>query len=163
VDGTDGFAFAPELPVNAGALIIDKGTRVDRDAYSGFDGTALAHELRIRRIRRCVVAGLATDYCVKATVLDALREGFETWLLTDAIAAVNVHPGDEARAVLEMRSAGAMLSDSGQIVNILRSHPEPTAFIVVDVQKDFCTGSLAVPNASRIFGPIRELLERGAP
>lgn len=142
--------------------MIDKGTHAERDAYSGFDGTDMLDRLRSRRVRRCVATGLATDYCVKATVLDALKAGFDTWLLTDAIAGVNVAAGDEERAILEMRAAGAHLSDSGQIISILRAHQVRTALLVVDVQNDFCTGTLAVPNARRIFGPIGRLLEHAA-
>ncbi len=163
VDGTRGFQFHPELPLATAPLVVDKATSPGRDAYSGFDGTELADELRRRKIRRLLVGGLATDYCVKATVLDAIVQGFETWLLTDAIAAVNRKPGDGQRAILDMRAAGAHLTDTGQIVAILRTHPTPTALVIVDVQNDFCTGgSLAVPDAEQVLAPLRELLRNCA-
>jgi nicotinate phosphoribosyltransferase len=94
-------------------ILISKGMDRERDAYSAFEGInlgtgkAMADELRERGVTRLLVGGLATDYCVKATVLDALREGFEVVLLTDAMRAVNVDPGDEAAAIAEMLAAGA--------------------------------------------------------
>lgn len=159
VAGTHGFEFHPRLPVLEGSLIVDKGTAADQEAYSGFEGTNLADELQRRDIERCAVAGLATDYCVRQTVLDALHNGFETWLLTDAIAGVNVTAGDETRAVLEMRDAGAQLSDSGRMLTVFQHHPRPSALIIVDVQNDFCPGgALAVPGSDRIFGTLEKLL-----
>jgi NAD+ synthetase len=87
----------------------DKGTDPEREAYSGFDGTDLAEYLRGRGVQRVLVAGLATDYCVRATALDAIQEGFATTVLTDAVAAVDVEPGDGARALAEVQAAGARL------------------------------------------------------
>lgn len=159
IDGTPGFEFAADLPVVANPLIVDKGVLVDRDAYSGFDGTDLAELLRQAGIQRLAVAGLATDYCVKATVLDARGAGFETWALTDAIAAVDVSPGDGEKALLAMREVGAQLTDSGQFGTIHEHHPQPTALILVDVQNDFLPGgALGVAEAPRIFGPLHNLL-----
>lgn len=105
---TPGAAFAPDLELPADAVVIDKATRADADAYSAFSGTALAGSLRGRGVTRLLVGGLATDYCVLNTVRDALKEGFEVLLLEDAIRAVNVNPGDGERAEGEMRRAGAI-------------------------------------------------------
>jgi nicotinamidase/pyrazinamidase len=77
------------------------------DAYSDFEGTPLADWLHKLGIRRLLIGGIATDYCVKASVLDALREGFEVLLLVDAIRPVDVQPGDGARAEQAMVQAGA--------------------------------------------------------
>lgn len=107
VAGSDGAAFAPGLNVPALAQQVSKATEADRDAYSGFQGTALADWLDGQDVRRLFVGGLATDYCVKATVLDAIRAGFEVWLLADAVRAVDVEPGDGAQAEQAMRAAGA--------------------------------------------------------
>ncbi len=85
---------------------VSKATARDQEAYSGFQGTDLAAYLRKHGIRRLFIGGLATDYCVKATALDARQEGFEVFLLTDAIRAVNVRPGDGDRAIAEMQAAG---------------------------------------------------------
>ena len=87
----------------------DKGRDRDREQYSDFDGSDLAEQLRARGVRRVVVAGLATDYCVRATALDAIAEGFDTTVLTDAVAAVDVREGDGERALAEIRAAGGRL------------------------------------------------------
>jgi nicotinamidase/pyrazinamidase len=104
---TDGAQFAPGLELPADAHIISKATVPFPDSYSGFGGTTLSADLRERRVKRLLVGGLATDYCVLNTVLDAIREGFEVVLLTDAIRAVNVQAEDGERAESRMRSAGA--------------------------------------------------------
>lgn len=108
VAGTPGASLAPQIDAVAHA-VVSKGTRADADAYSGFDGTRLAELLRAHGVDRVVVGGLATDYCVRATVLDALRAGFDVDVLESAVAAVDVEPGDGARALEEMRAAGARL------------------------------------------------------
>ena len=109
VAGTDGASFAPALRLPEGCAIVSKATRVDRDAYSGFEGTDLADRLRACGVRRVWIGGLATDYCVRATTLDAIREGFEAHLLVPASRAVGVKAGDGRRALDEMRAAGAIL------------------------------------------------------
>ena len=118
VGDTWGAELHPGVTVPEGALRVRKGTNGE-DGYSGFTmrdptggesiPTELEGLLRERDIRRVVVVGLATDYCVKATALDARRLGFDTFLLTDAIAAVDLSPGDGARAIDEMREAGVGL------------------------------------------------------
>jgi nicotinamidase/pyrazinamidase len=120
VQGTWGAALHPALTV-AGP-VVRKGTNGE-DGYSGFTmrdpitgatvPTELEAILRGRAVGHVVVAGLATDYCVRATALDAIRLGFETTLLTGAIAAVDLQPGDGARAIDEMRAAGATIADVG--------------------------------------------------
>ena len=120
VAGTWGAAFVDGLSVS-GSEVIRKGSNGE-DGYSGFTmrdprsgeeiPTPLAELLSTHGIRRVAVCGLATDYCVKATVLDALRLGFETTVLTDGIAAVDLEAGDGARALDEMAQAGAQLATS---------------------------------------------------
>jgi nicotinamidase-related amidase len=88
-------------------VIITKGSRPDRDAYSGFDGTSLARLLHAKGMKRVVVCGLATDYCVRATAQDALKAGFEVLVLEDAIRGVEVNSGDCQRAMDELGAAGA--------------------------------------------------------
>ncbi|HHJ38339.1 MAG: hypothetical protein AXA67_13600 [Methylothermaceae bacteria B42] len=107
VAGSDGARFAPELKLPEDVEIISKATEKDREAYSGFQGTELAEKLQRLGIQRLFIGGLATDYCVLNTVRDAIVNGFEVFLLTDAIRAVNVHPEDEAKALDEMRRLGA--------------------------------------------------------
>jgi nicotinamidase/pyrazinamidase len=107
VAGSDGARFAPGLQL-ADAVVVSKATTVDVDAYSAFNGTGLADTLRERGIRRLVVCGLATDYCVLNTVVDALAAGFEVLLATEAIRAVNVNADDGDRALQQMLERGAM-------------------------------------------------------
>lgn len=108
VAGSPGAAFAPGLALPRDAVIISKAATPDADAYSAFEGTDLAQRLREAGVKRLLVGGLATDYCVLNTVLDARREGFEVLLLTDAVRAVNVEPGDGERAERKMLEAGAV-------------------------------------------------------
>jgi nicotinamidase/pyrazinamidase len=107
VAGTPGAEFHPALDRRPIAEIFSKGSDPDREAYSAFDGTGLGDWLRARGVQRLLVAGLATDYCVRASVLEARREGFEVVVVEDGIGAVDVHPGDGERALAEMREAGA--------------------------------------------------------
>ncbi|MBI3003193.1 MAG: nicotinamidase [candidate division NC10 bacterium] len=109
VAGTAGAAFHPALAVDRVAHVVSKATRPEEEAYSGFQGTDLAAFLRQRGIRRVFVGGLATDYCVKATALDAVKHGFEVTVLEDAIRGVEVQEGDCARALEEMKRAGVRL------------------------------------------------------
>lgn len=108
VAGTPGAAFAPGLDLPRDAVVISKATTAEADAYSAFQGTDLAQRLRTLGVRRLLVGGLATDYCVLNTVLDARKKGFDVLLLADAIRAVDVKPGDGERAEREMRTAGAV-------------------------------------------------------
>jgi len=107
VQNTEGAEFHPDLALPKGTKIISKAMDPEREAYSGFEGTRLGEELKRRGIERVFVGGLATDYCVKNTVMDALKLEFETILLEDAIRGVDVKPGDSERAVGEMVKKGA--------------------------------------------------------
>ena len=120
VAGSDGARFAPGLQLND-ATVVSKATTVDVDAYSAFNGTGLADTLRERGIRRLVVCGLATDYCVLNTVLDGMAGGFEVLLATEAIRAVNVNANDGDRALVRMLDGGAMpvqLADAGLVADL---------------------------------------------
>ncbi len=114
VAGSQGADFHPDLNIEQ-VKIIQKATLSDRDAYSGFDGTDLATQLSNKNIKRVFVGGLATDYCVKATVLDALKSGFEAWVLEDAIRGVDLEPGDSAKAITEMKEKGARFLNSSDL------------------------------------------------
>lgn len=102
VRDTPGAEFVVELP--ADAVIISKATEPDKEAYSGFEGTNLAEILRKNGVRRVYVCGVATEYCVKATALDAVKHGFETYLLRDAVKGIT--PEGELEALREMERAG---------------------------------------------------------
>ena len=115
VQGTRGAEFHPGLETPASAVVVSKGMDPDQDAYSAFHaqdewGRPFAAALAARGVRRVYVGGLATDYCVRATALDAVREGFEVVVLTDAIGAVDLQPGDGARAIDQMQGAGAQMA-----------------------------------------------------
>ena len=111
VQNTPGAAYHPDLERPGNAIVLDKGMTAARDAYSGFSESGLADELRARGVRRLWVGGLALDYCVKATVLDGVKEGFEVHVIRAATRAVDAKPGDGARALDEMRVAGARIED----------------------------------------------------
>jgi len=113
VAGSTGAAFAPGLELPPRCLIIDKGTSPGTEAYSAFSGTALAGRLAASGVRRLWVGGLATDYCVAATARDALQHGLAVVVLTDAVRAVDVAPGDGARALAALAAAGATLRGGG--------------------------------------------------
>lgn len=116
VANTLGAQFPSKMYSSRVNLLISKGTREDAEAYSGFDGTPLASELKSRGIRRIFVCGLATDYCVCATALDARQEGTEVVILEDTIRAVDVRPGDGGRAIQRMRDAGCVFARSVDVV-----------------------------------------------
>lgn len=112
VQGTGGAEFHRALNLPSDAVIVSKGAAPDEDSYSGFQGrdergVKLSDLLRRFGVERLFVGGLATDYCVKHTVLDGLKEGFKVVLLEDAIRGVNLQPGDSERAIAEMVQAGA--------------------------------------------------------
>ena len=107
VRDTPGARFHPDLHVPDTAQIISKATDVDTEAYSTFEGTGAADRLRARGVGAIVIVGLATDYCVKHSVLDGLQEGFRMTVVPQAIRAVNVQPDDGDRAIEQMRQAGA--------------------------------------------------------
>jgi len=114
VAGTAGADFAPGLRLPEACTVISQASDPSREAYSGFDSTDLLRLLRRSGSRRLWIGGLATDYCVRATVLDAVRKGFETHVLTEAIRPVEVHSGDGRRALEEMRAAGAILEEAAE-------------------------------------------------
>ena len=97
------------------AIVVSKAADPDTDAYSGFDKTGLADRLRELGVKRVFVGGLATDYCVKATVLDAVNEGFEAFVLLDASRGVDVPGGSAETAVNDMKGAGAKVVNSDEL------------------------------------------------
>ena len=106
VQNTKGAEFHPALRDDPRITVISKGLG-DTDCYSAFDETDLLDQLRRENVEEVVVGGLATDYCVKSTVLEALENGFKVKALRSAMRAVDVQPGDGERAIEEMRNAGA--------------------------------------------------------
>lgn len=115
VQDTPGAAFHPALALPAGVAVLSKGMDpAESGGYSAFEavddqGATLMDRLRRDGVRRLYVGGLATDYCVRASVLDARAAGLTVTVIRDAIRGVEVQPGDSARALAEMAAAGAVL------------------------------------------------------
>ena len=122
VQDTPGAGFHPELNLDRVARVFRKGTDPNIDSYSGFfdngrrTATGLGEYLHEQGVRRVYVCGLATDYCVAFTALDAAELGFETHLVKDACRGVNLKPGDVDRAVANMRSRGIQVTTSSEIL-----------------------------------------------
>lgn len=114
VAGTHGAEFALGLVLPPGTEVISKGKWSESEGYSAFDGTHLCMQLRALGVRRVFLCGLATDYCVRATALDALREGFGVVLLVDAMRAADVRPGDGTRALAQLEAHGAKLQSCAE-------------------------------------------------
>lgn len=117
VAGTEGAELHPDLDRSKVDVVLDKGQDPHSQGYSSFQGSGLAEALRAKGVDRLHVTGLTTDYCVKNSVLDALREGLEVVVVADAIRAVNVDPHDGQRALDEMRKAGATVMSSEDVLN----------------------------------------------
>jgi nicotinamidase/pyrazinamidase len=107
VQNTPGAEFHPDLLDDPRITVISKGIDDTADGYSGFDGTNLGELLRGQGVTEIWVGGLATDYCVKQTVIDGVRQGFKVTALADAMRAVNVNADDGAHAVEQMKAVGA--------------------------------------------------------
>jgi nicotinamidase/pyrazinamidase len=110
VQGTAGAELHPSLDRSRIDLVVDKGQDRNTEGYSGFEATGLETLLRDRGVDRVTIGGLATDYCVKNTALDALRFGFDVTVDRAAVRGVEVEPGDSERALGEMLAAGATVS-----------------------------------------------------
>jgi nicotinamidase/pyrazinamidase len=113
--GSKGAEFRSDLKLPEETTVISTGDKPSLDGYSGFDHTNLERKLKGDGIYRVFVGGLATDYCVKYTVLDAVEKSFEAILLTDAIKGVNRKPGDAERAIGEMVKKGAKKATLSEI------------------------------------------------
>jgi nicotinamidase/pyrazinamidase len=116
VQGTPGAELNPLLDRARVDVVLDKGQDPNSQGYSAFQDTRLGHLLRERRVDRLFVTGLATDYCVKQSVLDALELGVPVTVVEDAVRGVDVEAGDSARALEEMRDAGAVVESSDEVL-----------------------------------------------
>ena len=116
VQGSEGAQIHRNLRLPEGTAVIKKGTDPDVDAYSGFLDSDLGAQLQQAGVKQVFVGGLATDYCVLNTVLDAVNKGFVTYLLTDAIGAVDVSPGDGQKAIDRMRQSGAEVTTAANVL-----------------------------------------------
>jgi nicotinamidase/pyrazinamidase len=116
VRGTHGAEFHPAMDEVKVDEVFDVGRGREDEGYSGFENSNLAEVLRDRGVDKVVVVGLATDYCVRASAIDACKEAFDVIVVTDAIRAVDVEEGDGERAIQEMRDAGARLARSRDLL-----------------------------------------------
>ncbi len=118
IENTSGADFIPALNTDHIDHVVYKGTNPQIDSYSGFfdnqrsQATGLAEYLREHQLQDIYIVGLATDYCVKFTALDAVEQGFNTRVITDACRGVNMAPDDVDKALVEMRAAGCILMES---------------------------------------------------
>jgi nicotinamidase/pyrazinamidase len=116
IQGTPGAELHESLGDVELEAIVDVGREPEDEGYSGFENSDLARILRDNGVERVAVCGLATDYCVRATTIDAAGEGFDVTLVEDAVRPVEVEPGDGERAIEEMRAAGAKVAGSEELV-----------------------------------------------
>ena len=117
VAGSTGAEFAAELSLPPDVRIISKATEAQAEAYSGFQGTNLAEQLAGLGCSRLFLGGVATDYCVRETALDARSGGFDVIVLEDAVRAVDVHAGDGERALRELVSKGVRLARTEDLLS----------------------------------------------
>ena len=123
VQGTEGAEFSKELNQSKTQKIFVKGIDSEIDSYSGFfdnghlKSTGLSDYLRKAKVREVYIVGLATDYCVKYTALDSIKEGFQTFVIVDATKAVNLKSNDYEEAIEEMQKAGSIILNSNQIIS----------------------------------------------
>ncbi len=132
VQGTRGAEFHPDLNLPPETIIVSKGMDPNEDSYSGFqgrtpDGHTFTEALKAREIEHLYVGGVATDYCVRHTVLDARREGFQVTVLEDAIRGVDLVPGDSERALREMVEAGARIARWEDIAREIAARAEASS------------------------------------
>jgi nicotinamidase/pyrazinamidase len=122
VQGSSGAAFSAQLRTERFSKVFRKGIDPGIDSYSGFfdngkrRSTGLAEYLRDRRVNQLFICGLATDYCVKFSALDAVDSGVRTHVIEDACRGVELNPGDSAAAIAEMRKAGVSIVESASLV-----------------------------------------------
>ena len=119
---TAGAEFHPALKSATFQKIISKGVTSEDPGYSAVEGTTLVPYLLEHGVKRVFVGGLATDYCVKATVIDLLREGLDVFVLTDAVRGVNVDPADSRKALGAMQGDGATLIESTHVQPDTKHH-----------------------------------------
>ncbi|MGB8325422.1 MAG: isochorismatase family protein [Candidatus Acidiferrum sp.] len=112
VGGTAGAELMAPLRAEVGDIVVHKGVTVDGAGYSGFEETGLAERLRKLGVERVYVSGIATEYCVRATALDALKGGFETLVISDLVRAVQ--PAETGKVIQELSDAGAKIVTSEQ-------------------------------------------------
>ena len=147
VKETEGAKFSPDLKLPEGTTVVSKATDSGKEAYSVFDGTELGEQLKSQGVTRIFIGGLATDYCVVNSVIDAHKMGFDVVVLVDATRGINVKPGDVDLAFETIRRNGAT-----QLT--LADFPEPEALSgiesPVEVEADKPLGKFDVKKKARM-------------
>ncbi|MCK4518889.1 MAG: nicotinamidase [Candidatus Omnitrophica bacterium] len=121
VRNSKGAEFHPLLKVPDNIIVISKGTRIDEDSYSAFEGRddkglSLSEVIKRLRVKELFICGMATDYCVKFSALDAVKDGLEVYLLLDCIEAVDINKGDGEKAIEEMAARGVKKIKVGEVI-----------------------------------------------
>jgi nicotinamidase/pyrazinamidase len=156
IQESGGAEFHPDLKLPETVRIISKATDPSKEAYSGFNGTKLEEELKKKSIKRVFVGGLATDYCVKNTVLDALKLGFKTVILLDATLGVNVKPDDSEKAIKEMIKKGAKKAALSDMLEPIETVSEKTNTIEKIEQESLKQAEERKKARLRTKGPYRK-------
>jgi nicotinamidase/pyrazinamidase len=154
---SEGAKFHPDLNLSSTTTILSKAMDPNKESYSGFDDTDLASELKAQGINRVFVGGLATDYCVKSTVLESLKLGFETVLLLDATRGLNLIPGDVEKAIDEMTLNGAEISNLADFPDDSVLPPEGNADLEITDEKPIARATVKKKARLRSRGPYRKI------
>jgi len=155
IQDTEGAEFHPDLKLTENVTVISKAMDPKQESNSGFDGTSLEDELKRGAVTRIFVGGLATDYCVKDTVLDGLCLGFIVGLLSDAVRGINVKADDSEKAVSAMRIGGAKiatLDDFAEPTDIPVEEPEAES----TSEKPLTKAEMKKKTRMRSRGPYRK-------
>jgi nicotinamidase/pyrazinamidase len=148
VQHTAGADFSPDLKLPGNVVVISKATDPKRESYSAFDGTNLEPELRRLGVKRIFIGGLATDYCVLYTVLDARKLGLETVVLMDATLGIDVEPNDVENAIDQMLANGTQQATAADFPDDVDELPiEETG---VDVLEEKPSAKAAVKKKARM-------------
>ncbi len=108
IQNTWGAEFHKDLKLPRNTIVISKAFKEDKEAYSGFEDTELDNTLKSRNIKRLFIAGVATEYCVKATAEDGVKLGYQVFLLEDAIKGIDSPPGSEEKAIEDLMNKGVV-------------------------------------------------------
>jgi nicotinamidase/pyrazinamidase len=152
---SEGAKFHPDLKLPPDVTVISKAMDPQRESYSSFDGTTLAEDLKTSGVSRVFVGGLATEYCVKSTVLDGIAAGFKVVLLSDATRGINVKPDDSEKALSEMQEKGvqiAVLDDFAEPTEIPAGGPETA----IDAEEPLTKAEIKKKARLRSRGPYRK-------
>lgn len=161
VQGTAGAEWAKGLQVPSSAHVISKGMDIHEEGYSAFSNVRLFDVLRAEGAKRVFVAGVATDYCVRATVLDARKLGFEVILLNDAVRGVNREHGDESRALREMMESGVSIFERSHLA-AKETFTAPPAYREIHQVDNYGFGiAVTLPFADAVSRVIQALQNEG--